>query len=45
MKEKQEKVKTLMKEGKNLEQIKAEFDQTESRLIESIYGEVEKQPR
>jgi len=42
MKEKQEKVKTLMKQGKSLEQVKAEFDQTEGRLIESIYSEVEK---
>ena len=45
MKEKQEKVKRLLKQGKNLEQVKAEFEQAEGRLIESIYGEMEKQPR
>ncbi len=45
MKKSQEKVKSLMKQGKNLEQVKAEFDQAQGRLIESIYGEVEKQPR
>lgn len=43
MKEKQEKVKTLMKEGKSLEQVKAEFEQVEGRLIESIYGEISTQ--
>ncbi|MHC4463772.1 MAG: MBL fold metallo-hydrolase [Planctomycetota bacterium] len=42
MKKRQEKVKALMKEGNNLEQIKAEFKQAEGRLIESIYREVEK---
>ena len=45
MKNIQGKVKELMKQGKGLEQVKAEFEQTEGRLIESIYGEVEKQSR
>ncbi|NIP25909.1 MAG: MBL fold metallo-hydrolase [Phycisphaerae bacterium] len=39
MKKKQEKVKALMKQGKNLEQIRAEFEEEEGRLIESIYNE------
>jgi glyoxylase-like metal-dependent hydrolase (beta-lactamase superfamily II) len=40
MKKRQEKVEELMKQGKNLEQVKAEFVQAEGRLIESIYSEV-----
>jgi len=40
MKKRQEKVEALIKEGKNLEQVKAEFEQAEGRLIESIYNEV-----
>jgi glyoxylase-like metal-dependent hydrolase (beta-lactamase superfamily II) len=42
MKKIQEKVKELMKQGKSLEQVKAEFEQAEGRLIESIYSEVKK---
>jgi glyoxylase-like metal-dependent hydrolase (beta-lactamase superfamily II) len=42
MKKRQEKVKELVKQGKSLEQVKLEFEQAESRLIESIYREVEK---
>jgi cyclase len=42
MQKMQDKVKELMKQGKTLEQVKAEFDQAEGRLIESIYSEVEK---
>lgn len=42
MKKIQEKVKELIIQGKSMEQVKAEFEQAESRLIESIYGEVEK---
>ncbi len=38
-KELQEKVKTLIKEGKNLEQIKGEFEENQGRLIESIFNE------
>jgi len=45
MKERQEKVKALMKQGKSVGQVKAEFEQAEGRLIESIYREVEKLPR
>lgn len=45
MKKRQEKVKALMREGKNLEQIKGQFEGNEGRLIESIYSEVEKLPR
>jgi hypothetical protein len=45
MKKRQEKVKSLIKQGKSLEQIKAEFEQAESRLIESIYHEVRKLPK
>jgi len=40
MKQKQTKIKTLMDLNKNLEQIKTEFNQNESRLIESIYNEI-----
>lgn len=40
MKKMQAKVKELMKQGKNLEQVKAEFEQAESGLIESIYSEM-----
>ncbi len=45
MKKRQEKVKALMREGKNLEQIKGQFEGNEGRLVESIYREVEKFPR
>ena len=45
MKKRQEKVKSLMKQGKSLTQVKAEFEQAEGRLIESIYREEEKFPR
>ena len=45
MKKMQEKVKKLMAEGKNLEQIKGQFEPAEGRLIESIYREVEKLTR
>ncbi len=45
MKKIQGKVKELMKQGKSMEQVKAEFEQAEGRLIESVYGEVEKQSR
>jgi cyclase len=39
-KKRQEKVKTLMEQGKSLEQIKSEFEENEARLIESIYNEI-----
>jgi glyoxylase-like metal-dependent hydrolase (beta-lactamase superfamily II) len=40
MKERQKKVKALMREGKNLEQIKGQFEGNEGRLVESIYREL-----
>jgi len=40
MKERQEKIKALIKEGQNLEQIKKRFAASEGRLIESIYQEI-----
>jgi glyoxylase-like metal-dependent hydrolase (beta-lactamase superfamily II) len=39
-KKRQEKVKTLMEQGKALEEIKSEFEENEARLIESIYNEI-----
>ena len=42
MKKRQEKVKELVKQGESLEQVKAEFEEAEGRLIGSIYSEVEK---
>ena len=40
MKKRQEKVKSLVADGKNLEQVKSEFEEDEGRLIESIYNEI-----
>jgi cyclase len=40
MKKRQEKVKTLIEQGKSLEEIKSEFEENEARLIESIYNEI-----
>jgi cyclase len=40
MKQLQEKVKTLITQGKTLEQVRGEFDQNQARLIESIYNEI-----
>lgn len=40
MKERQEKVKSLLEKNKTLEGIKAEFNENESRLIEAIYNEL-----
>jgi len=40
MKQKQTKIKALMDSNKNLEQIKTEFNENESRLVESIYNEI-----
>jgi cyclase len=45
MKKRQEKVKELVKQGKNLEQIKGQFVENEGRLIGSIYSEIEKLPQ
>ena len=40
MKDRQQKVKALVAEGKSLVEIKAEFDEGEDRLIEAIYDEL-----
>jgi len=40
MKARQEKVKSLIEKNKTLEEIKAEFNENESRLIEGIYDEI-----
>ncbi|MHC4726896.1 MAG: MBL fold metallo-hydrolase [Planctomycetota bacterium] len=42
MKKRIKKVKTLIKERKNLEEIKSEFKENEARLIESIYNDITK---
>ena len=44
MKQLQEKVKTLITEGKSLQEIQGEFEQSQSRLIESIFNEINKKP-
>jgi len=41
MKARQEKVMSLIKDNKPLEEIKKEFEENEARLIESIYNEIE----
>jgi sulfur transfer protein SufE len=40
MKNRQEKVRTLIEKGKNLEEIKSEFPKNEEGLIESVYNEI-----
>ena len=45
MKKRQEKVNALMADGKNLDQIKSEFDQSEAGLIETIYNEIKARSR
>ncbi len=40
MKKRQEKVKTLIKKEKSLEEIKLEFEKDEARLVETIYNEI-----
>ncbi len=42
MKERQEKVKTLIDKNRTLEEIKGEFKQTEAALIETIYSEIKR---
>jgi cyclase len=42
MKEIQEKVKSLIEKNKTLEEIKKEFDQNQSALVESIYNELKR---
>ncbi len=38
----QEKVKSLVENGKDLEEIKSEFEENEARLIEAIFNEIKK---
>ena len=40
MKKRQEKVKSLIVQGKSLENIQAQFGEDEARLIRSIYDEI-----
>jgi len=40
MQERQQKIKSLIEEDRNLEEIKNEFDENEARLVESIYNEI-----
>jgi hypothetical protein len=42
MKKIQAKVKTLVKQGKNLEEVKQEFEENHARLVESIFNEIKK---
>ena len=42
MKERQEKIRTLIAQGKNIQEIKGEFGDNEARLIESICDEIKK---
>jgi len=40
MKKRQEKIRALIAQGKSIEEIKSEFEQSESRLVEAIYNEI-----
>jgi hypothetical protein len=40
MEARQDKVKVLVKDGKTQEELLAEFDETEKRLVTSIYQEL-----
>lgn len=40
MKERQKKVQSLVNNGKTLEEVKAEFEEDEGRLVESIFSEI-----
>ena len=42
MKERQEKVKSLIEKNKTLEEVKSEFNENETRLIETICNEIKK---
>ncbi|MHC4559047.1 MAG: MBL fold metallo-hydrolase [Planctomycetota bacterium] len=42
MKKRQEKIEGLIEKGKNIEEIKSEFDESQARLIETVYNEIEK---
>ena len=45
MEKRQEKVRALIEQGQNIEQIKSEFEENEARLIETIHNEIEKRSR
>ena len=45
MKKRQEKIRALIEKGKNTEEIKSEFEDSEARLIESICDEIKKSSR
>jgi glyoxylase-like metal-dependent hydrolase (beta-lactamase superfamily II) len=45
MKKRQEKIRALITNGKNTEEIKNEFEENESRLIEAICNEIKKSSR
>lgn len=45
MKKRQEKVKALTENGKNVEEIKSEFEENEARLIETMCNEIKKRSR
>jgi glyoxylase-like metal-dependent hydrolase (beta-lactamase superfamily II) len=45
MRKRQAKVKALVEDGKSLEEVKGEFDESEGRLVESIYNEIKNSGR
>jgi len=45
MKKRQEKIRALIAQGKSTEEIKSEFEQSESRLVESICDEIKQSSR
>jgi glyoxylase-like metal-dependent hydrolase (beta-lactamase superfamily II) len=45
MKKRQEKIRALIVKGKNIEEIKSEFEESEARLIEAICNEIKKSSR
>ncbi|MHC4264843.1 MAG: MBL fold metallo-hydrolase [Planctomycetota bacterium] len=45
MKKLQAKVKVLVEDGKSMEEVKSEFDESEGRLVESIYNETKNSGR
>ena len=45
MKKRQEKIRALIAQGKSTEEIKSEFEQGESRLVDSICNEIKKSSR
>ena len=45
MKKRQEKIRALIAKGKNVEEIKSEFEENEARLIEAVCNEIKKSSR